>query len=70
MVFYERYLQLCEQRKVAPTRAVQDIGLCKSAAQKWRLRDDSIPSYKSLLMIAKYFCISVDELLEGVAVGE
>lgn len=62
-MFYERFEALCKEKKVTPSRAVQDMGFSRSLAAKWKHTGDT-PKAESLPVIAKYFGISVAELLD------
>lgn len=61
-MFYDLYLELCKQKKVAPTRAALDMGLSKSAPIKWRTTG-ATPQGETLNKIASYFGVSTDCLL-------
>lgn len=35
-MFYDNYLKICEERGVAPTRVLVDLGISKSAYGHWK----------------------------------
>lgn len=61
-MFYDKFVFLCKERGVAPTRAALDIGLSKSAPIKWRTTG-ATPNGETLNKIAEYFSVSVSVLL-------
>jgi transcriptional regulator with XRE-family HTH domain len=61
-MFYERFERLCRDRKISPSRAVQEIGFSRALAAKWKHTGD-MPRAETLTAIAKYFGITVSELL-------
>lgn len=60
MRFYEKYLELCCNRGVSPSRAAQEAGLSKSAVSKWKSNRDALPSADTLRTLAAYFGVTVD----------
>lgn len=60
-MFYDIFLQLCDEKGVKPTRVALDLGYSKNAATKWKT--GSIPSGAALQKLADYFGVSVDYLL-------
>jgi transcriptional regulator with XRE-family HTH domain len=60
-VFYDKFVSLCKEKGVAPTRAALDIGLSKSAPIKWRTTG-ATPNGETLNKIAEYFSVSVSVL--------
>ena len=61
-MFYDKFVSLCKEKGVAPTRAALDIGLSKSAPIKWRTTG-ATPNGETLNKIAEYFSVSVSVLL-------
>ncbi len=59
--FYDKYLELCEARGIAPTRAALDMGFSKSAVMRWK--NGYVPQYKTMQKIAEHFNISTDFLM-------
>ena len=62
-MFYERFVQLCEQRKIAPSRAAIEAGLSKSTVTKWKTTPDAKPTGAALDKLSAYFGISIAEVL-------
>lgn len=62
MLFYDKFVEMCKAKGVAPTRASLDIGLSKTAPIRWRT-SGSTPQGKTLSRIAEYFNVSVSELV-------
>ena len=62
-MFYDRFVYLCKQRGVSPTRAALDAGISKSLVTKWKTNNVQDPSPDVLRRLAKYFNITVAELL-------
>lgn len=63
LVFYDKFVSLCKQKGVSPTRASLEIGLSKTAPIRWR-ESGSTPQGNSLAAIADYFNISISELMD------
>ena len=61
-MFYDKFVSLCKEKGVAPTRAALDIGLSKSAPFKWRTTG-AIPNGETVNKLAEYFSVSTDVLL-------
>jgi transcriptional regulator with XRE-family HTH domain len=61
-MFYDLYLNLCNKKGVAPTRAAIEIGLSRSTPTTWKNRRLT-PQGDTLNKIAAYFGVSVDYLL-------
>lgn len=61
-MFYDIYLDLCEQKKVSPTRAALEMGLSKATPTTWKKRGLT-PQGETLNKIAAYFNVSADYLL-------
>lgn len=62
-MFYDRFVCLCNQKGVSPTRAALDAGISKSLVTKWKTNNAKDPSPDVLRKLAKYFNITVAELL-------
>jgi transcriptional regulator with XRE-family HTH domain len=62
-VFYDNYLKICEERGVAPTRVLVDLGISKSAISNWK--NGGEPSNRTKKAIADYFGITVRQLMSG-----
>lgn len=62
-MFYDRFVYLCKQKGVSPTRAALDAGISKSLVTKWKTNNVQDPSPDVLRRLAKYFNITVAELI-------
>ena len=60
-MFKENFIRLCNQRGVAPTVVCKEIGLSDAVYSKWT--DESVPRRATLMKIADYFGVTVDDLL-------
>ena len=63
LVFYDRFIYLCSQKGVSPSRAAMDAGISKSLVTKWKNNNTKDPSPDVIRKLSKYFNISVSELL-------
>lgn len=61
MVFYDKFLSLCEENGVSPSRALMDMGISKSSLVRWK--EGGKPLNENKKLIADYFGLSVAELL-------
>ncbi len=61
MVFYERFLQLCEENKVKPTPLMKELDLSASNVARWKTGGSVTADI--LICIAEYFDVSIDYLL-------
>ena len=59
--FYERYIKLCAEKGVTPSRVALEIGISKVAVSNWKSSRNN-PTASNLLKIADYFGVSVDYL--------
>ena len=62
-VFYDKFIQICNDRGVSPSRAATEAGLSKSTVTKWKNTPDSEPTGAALKKLSDYFCVSIAELL-------
>ncbi len=78
-MFYDRFIQLCEQKGMKPTRVAIENGIARSAVSNWKSNwangIESLPSAANANALAAYFGVSVDYLLgneetEKPATGE
>lgn len=60
-MFKKIFIDLCNKKGVAPTKACTDNGLSNAAFSKWT--DESVPRRATLQRMADYFGVSVDLLL-------
>lgn len=66
-MFYARYIDLCKNKNVSPSKAAMDCGFNKGSVSVWKKKyekgEDIKPSPDILIKIAEYFNVSVDYLL-------
>lgn len=62
-MFYDKFVYLCKQKGVSPSRAAIDAGISKSLVTKWKTNNIQDPSAEVARKLAVYFNISVAELL-------
>ena len=62
-MFYDRYVEFCKRDGVSPTTAAVEMGLSKATPTKWK-RSGATPSGKTLKVIADYFGVTTNELLD------
>lgn len=62
-MFYDRFVYLCNQRGISPSRAAIEAGISKSLVTKWKSNNSKDPSPEVLRKLAKYFAVPVSELL-------
>lgn len=63
IVFYDRFVYFCSQKGVSPSRAALDAGVSKSLVTKWKTNKVQDPSPDVARKLARYFNLSVSELL-------
>lgn len=63
-MFYDRFLYLCSQKGVSPSRAAVEAGISKSLVTKWKTNHVEVPSPEVIRKLAKYFGLPVSELLD------
>ena len=61
-MFSDNYIRLCKEKGVGVTVASQEIGYSANSGKKWS--EGSVPRKTTLLKIAEYFGVTVDELME------
>ncbi len=61
-MFYDKYVSLCNARRISLSKAAEDIGFDRSSITKWKNKGFT-PRQELLLKIADYFDVSVDYLL-------
>jgi transcriptional regulator with XRE-family HTH domain len=59
--FYNKFIELCNQKGVKPSPMLESIGIQKSANSNWKKRK-SKPTSANLQKIADYFGVSVEYL--------
>lgn len=62
-MFYDRYVQICREHGVSPSRAAIDAGLSKSTVSKWKSTQDAKPTGAAIQKLTAYFGITIAELL-------
>lgn len=66
-MFYDRFLQLCNDRGVKPSRVAVDTQFNKGSITSWKKRydqgQDTQPTAEILNKVATYFGVSTDYLL-------
>lgn len=60
-MFYERYLSLCNEKGVSPSKAALVNGISKTSVTRWK--DGATPNAEILGSLSKYFNVSTDYLL-------
>lgn len=60
-MFKKNFIDLCNEKRVAPTKACKEIGLSSATFSCWT--DESIPRRATLQRMADYFGVSIDLLL-------
>ena len=63
IVFYDRFVYLCTQKGVSPSRAAVDAGISKSLVTKWKTNNIEVPSPDVIVKLSKYFGLPVSEFL-------
>jgi transcriptional regulator with XRE-family HTH domain len=63
-VFYDKFVYLCNQRDISPSKAAVDAGISKSLVTKWRTNNVKLPSPDVLTKLSKFFNIPVSELID------
>lgn len=61
VTFYSTFIELCNEANKTPSKVAMEIGVSKSAVTRWKC--GSLPSDATLQKIAKYFNISISELI-------
>lgn len=62
MSFYERFVKLCEEKGVKPSRAASDNDISRSNVTNWK-NNGYTPRGEALQKLAEYFGVSTDYLL-------
>lgn len=60
-MFKKNFIRLCNKNNVAPTVVCQQIGLTSASYSKWT--DESVPRKATLMKLADYFGVTVEDLL-------
>ncbi len=59
-MFWEKFLNLCNEKELSPTAVCLKLGLSNAIATKWA--NGSLPRNATMIKIADFFGISVDYL--------
>lgn len=62
-MFYDKFRELCAQRKISVSRAAVEIGLSNSTPTKWK-KTGASPDSTTLYKIADYFGVPVSDLMD------
>lgn len=62
-MFKQNFVKICTEKGLSPTAVCTAIGLSNSTYSQWT--EDSVPRQTTLLKLAEYLEVSVDELLNG-----
>lgn len=62
-MFYDKFIRLCSEKGIAPTRAAEDIGLTGGAVSYWKSKGNR-PTDDTITKIAKYFEVPVSYFSE------
>lgn len=62
-MFYDRFVKLCEMKRMSPAAVAKGIGLSNSSTTTWKR--GAIPKGDTLQKLADYFGVSVDFLLDS-----
>lgn len=57
MNFYNKYVRLCKQKGIAPSKAGEEIGVSRSAVSRWA--QGTKPTPATMVKIADYFGVPV-----------
>lgn len=67
IVFYERFIRLCEESGIKPSKVAIDCSFNKGSVSVWKKKYDNgldvHPTAEILNKISRYFSVSVDYLL-------
>lgn len=61
-MFYDRFIKLCNDKKITPAQVARDLDINKSTISMWK-SDGTTPKSKTLNKIAEYFGVSASDLL-------
>ena len=69
IVFYDRFIELCQRKGVSPTRAALEAGISKSLVSKWKANASREPSPEVIRKLADYFELSPYEVVAAKTPG-
>ena len=62
-MFYDNYIRLCNSVNKTPSAAAVEMGISKTSVNRWK--NGSYPTDATMLKIASYFGVTVEELSRG-----
>lgn len=62
-MFYDNYIRLCNSVNKTPSAVAVEIGISKTSVNRWK--NGSYPTDATMLRIANYFGVTVEELSKG-----
>lgn len=62
-MFVDAFMAICEEKGIAPAKALEDVGMGRSAVSAWK--NGVEPSNSTKRKLADYFHISIEELKTG-----
>lgn len=62
-MFWKNFVELCEERKIAPNAVCDELGLSNATATKWK--QGAMPRKATLELVADYFNVPVDRLFSS-----
>lgn len=68
MHFYENYVRMCARKGKSPSAVADEIPIQKSTISRWKR--GSVPRYTTLLLVSKYFGVSIAELVGATPENE
>lgn len=61
--FFKKYLSLCKEKGISPTRAAEEMGISRNLPTKWK-RTGGTPSVGTVRVIAEYFGVPITEVIQ------
>jgi len=61
-VFYDKYVLLCKEKNISPSKAAIEVGLNKSTITYWK-NSGKTPNGHTLQKLSDYFGVTIDNLL-------
>ena len=62
-MFYDNYIRLCNSVNKTPSAVAVEMGISKTSVNRWK--NGSYPTDATMLRIASFFGVSVEELKGG-----
>lgn len=66
-MFYDRYISLCQEMGIAPSKAAEEIGINKASVTNWK-KNGYTPRANVLQRVAEYFDVSMSFLVDGTEI--